>query len=878
MSRRALVVVVAVAVLAAIGAWLWMASPRSGDASPASAPTKDKTRVGTVEAPRVRAGARAAEAADDGVAPVASTTVDLSAVDRDLDLHGVVVQADGTPVADARLQAIATPWERAMTARADLRDLQVPGPVTRSAADGTFSLRLARGADVTLRVTADGFAAADLPHRQAGECVRVVLQPGVRVTIRVTGEAGEPVPGAAIRLLRHERQGDATFDRSGTSDDAGGCVFQDLPGGGPAYVECVAAGRAPVYFQPAEIPAAGESTIDVKLATGRVLRGRVVEGATGAAVAGARVGMAWVLAGAVETSADGTFALPGWTGKGFSDVHVLAKGFGRAARTVGVEEYLEFALERGFDATGRLVDARGEPVAGACVSAVASVRDGGTQRMSTSHTTSDAAGAFVVTDLVRALPHRLIVTAPGHARLLRPIPVPPADVAAHELGDVVLSAPRAIEGRVVGATGEPIARMPLELWGPDDRDYFHYGMNERRATDDLGRFRFPDLAPGGYQITTKQRGASEVVAHVQLPPDADLRDVRIVVDTGREVTVTVVDDTGSPVERAVVQAMGGEGMPAGAWTDATGALRLNVRGSGLTLRGWVASSDERPLLPASHPLGDDEREVRLVMRRGGRIGGVVLDPDGRPVVGAQLEVRPQDPSVGNAPADAAGRFALLVPAGGTYSVVFDGLTQSERGMKPTPWSARADDVAPGTTDLVLRCAVVAQDRTLTVRVETPDGSSAEGLQVHAFASNGGFSPSGPADAEGRARFSGLPAKEITVMAMSQRDWLGALPVRVTPEGQEVVVRLRRAAVVSGTVVGADGQAPARAYVRVYSGTTMHSGTQTGDDGTFRLLVPADEPGPFRVEAQSMIGTKPLTVRADDVRAGTTDLKLVLATK
>jgi len=127
-------------------------------------------------------------------------------------------------------------------------------------------------------------------------------------------------------------------------------------------------------------------------------------------------------------------------------------------------------------------------------------------------------------------------------------------------------------------------------------------------------------------------------------------------------------------------------------------------------------------------------------------------------------------------------------------------------------------------------------------------------------------------------FSALPAKELSVMAWPVGDWLGPLAVKAVPAGQEIVLTMRRALPVVGTVVDVGGKPVKGAYARVYTGSTMHQGIDTKEDGGFHLLVPADDPGPFRVEVQFRAGTKNVSAKVDNVVPGSSPLRVVLETK
>ena len=126
--------------------------------------------------------------------------VDLGAVDRERDLHGTVVRANGTPVAGARLLVVTYPWRHQDLLTDGLYEQALDGSHTRSAVDGTLVRRLPRAARVALRVSAAGLAPVEFHQLQAGERLRVVLHTGAALRIVVIGPDGQLVEGTRVRL------------------------------------------------------------------------------------------------------------------------------------------------------------------------------------------------------------------------------------------------------------------------------------------------------------------------------------------------------------------------------------------------------------------------------------------------------------------------------------------------------------------------------------------------------------------------------------------------------------------------------------------------------------------------------------------------------
>ncbi len=183
--------------------------------------TTDLWRVERVErAPDEHHGTEASKATETeraeaakGESKALSPSVDLDTVDTDRDLHGTVVEKDGPPIAGAELVVVRYPGRRTTTLDMDRFYLALEGERTRSAGDGTFSVRLRRGDSVSLRVRADGFAPMELPYLQAGERVKVEMVPGVTLVVTSLDEEKRPVPDVEIRMFRIGRPGDTTIDR-----------------------------------------------------------------------------------------------------------------------------------------------------------------------------------------------------------------------------------------------------------------------------------------------------------------------------------------------------------------------------------------------------------------------------------------------------------------------------------------------------------------------------------------------------------------------------------------------------------------------------------------------------------------------------------------
>ena len=317
-----------------------------------------------------------------------------------------------------------------------------------------------------------------------------------------------------------------------------------------------------------KLPGQGDMIHELKLVEGRTLTGRVIDSVTEKPIVGARVGMNWVLTPEVKTDEDGRYALHGWTGKGVSDIHVLAEGYGRERADVGARAEIDFRLARGNSIKGTVLDKDGKPIPAAKVCAIGSSFGSGGQMISMDSGLTNEHGRFLLEGLRRDMPHTLIVIARGHAKELRDFDPSPADVL--DVGRIRLDPPCTLLGKIVDGDGNPMPRIRVTVAGAnDDRDQYRiggggpaqtsYGAGDDRFSDDLGRFRVTGLAPATYKISVHQRGASGIdksveVESVEVEPGAEPTEITIVLDQGREVKVTVTDAQGKPLEGMRVSA------------------------------------------------------------------------------------------------------------------------------------------------------------------------------------------------------------------------------------------------------------------------------------------------------------------------------------
>ncbi|MBK8179671.1 MAG: carboxypeptidase regulatory-like domain-containing protein [Planctomycetes bacterium] len=316
-------------------------------------------------------------------------------------------------------------------------------------------------------------------------------------------------------------------------------------------------------------------------------------------------------------------------------------------------------------------------------------------------------------------------------------------------------------------------------------------------------------------------------------------------------------------------------------SGADGAFELRAVAAGkvtvdVSKEGFLNSSKSLELAE-----GGRVTDIALVLSSGERIAGTVRLPDGTPCADAHVDVtfdsaglqgmgamNARFGAAGSARSDAQGAFNVSGLGKGPFTVSawsipkHAGAAAGEPGPgkpegldldtnKPTArWSARVDDVKPGTLDLAL---VLQAPAGIAGRVVDDVGAVvSECTVVLSNKPRNAFIPNSPArevamkDAEGRFTAEGLAAGEYVATARAATGPLSpgvefSLPR--DPALGELVLTLPRPATVSGRVLLPDGRPASLAKVsRLYSLAELSSGQNpaggpsvaTDADGQFTL--------------------------------------------
>lgn len=525
---------------------------------------------------------------------------------------------------------------------------------------------------------------------------------------------------------------------------------------------------------------------------------------------------------------------------------------------------------------GRVVDARGEGIAGARV----------VQRVyeADREVATDEAGRFRMRLSSRNDSTRLVVAAEGYAEAV-------ANVAQRGPGELTL-APIALEpetrlhGRVLDTQGRPVEAAQVR-----NR---RLRLAEWTATDADGRFELGALAPGGPTAWLEVRHPD----FAWLERDAEPVDepLELTLERGYAVGGRVRDPDGAVVAGAWVR-LGSSHSPGNeppVTTDAQGRFVLGQRTSGFAhVWVWADGFASRRAMASPPSNGADTVEVEVTLEPERVLRGRVLLPGGEPKLWALVYVEDRgDPRQGTrfdslqSWSDAQGRFALRgipggpVRAGATVSgfrrveVDLPEVTSEELELRLAP--------ATGLAGRVVDAATGAPVTEFTVRVRHatgPDGRM----------SSGGISTTWTDQGVAFADANGLWSLED--LDMPPEAWVSVeveaagyapgridrLPVTTAPDPEACVVSLSHATLVVGRIVDAEARPVASARVLPATDETdalraierperrAHVFTDAGGrfeldtlpTGSARLIVLADGypptvDGPFEVHGDATV--------------------------
>ena len=545
-----------------------------------------------------------------------------------------------------------------------------------------------------------------------------------------------------------------------------------------------------------------------------------------------------------------------------ANVFVFAAGF--ELRASVVEDGGSYELRRDPGVTLRVVDSRGTPVSRAVIRVA--------ENIAIPLALTDEHGeATVGLNAGEAIPFQIETANRGFGRT-EPIRIPADDSDRPRVVEVKVTPAVEVSGRAVDAeTGLAIDGAAIWLGGrPGDHAWSGpdgtFLLSTRPGVDTLHL----SAAAAGYRTegteVPLERLRSGSGFSITLMPTA-------------RITGIVTDSTGNPVAGASIlvdridprqsgaslgssgtsyQWRAAYGLDHQARSELDGTFRL----TGLDRRlshlltveapGFVRASTELPGIgsSAAEPLD-------IVLNRGHRTWGKVVDTDGRPVEAAGVALLPasRNPRGGTvlnydsgltATTDVDGVFEFPAIASGSYQLTVD---HSEFASR-TPTSI---EIPEGEGEIDVGSTTLTPGLQIEGLVVGPDRRPVAGALVSALRPHTAPSPAGEGsrtattDAGGRFRIGGLQDNPVDVGV--QADGYAASHVKaVKPATNDLLeIELNRGAVLAGRVVDTAGDVVAGAMVILFN---TGPGPLAGFNRPDQQPVTTDADGRFRVELLS----------------------------
>jgi hypothetical protein len=490
------------------------------------------------------------------------------------------------------------------------------------------------------------------------------------------------------------------------------------------------------------------------------------------------------------TDAQGAFTLPAPPppAPGRRVVLTAQGAQGRAALALRPDEQapepLVLRLAPGANVRGRVRNRAGEPVAGVLarlqpawdeipdrrgadlLHAVNAQRAGG----ATALTGTD--GAWEIAGVPRGTWRLSLELGGVSRRVAETFPVASEDV---DLGEATFGGGLAVHGRVLSGDGRPVPEAVVRIFSAGEAGGRAASQPLATLTTDArGEFAATDLAAGHHRLeaqggpgflarTSVELTSPDTPVDLTLPAPATLA---LEVEQGgspyRGLLRVMLRSTSSAqgtVRRESLRLAGGRALLTGL---PEGKHRLEVEGAGLVLaaRG----------LPVVELRAGATTSVKVGLAAPGRVAGVLLDAEGRPVAAGRVGLEERETSV-----DARGRFAFEGLRAGPYALTAEG--RGGAAVRHT-----VDVPAGGTHALELRLAPAG---ALDVRVRDAAGRPVAGALVSVGAAERapglpsvGAPPTLRTDPAGRARRGDLPAGAFRVRARTADGSVGTATATV----------------------------------------------------------------------------------------------------
>ncbi|HKV09141.1 MAG TPA: carboxypeptidase-like regulatory domain-containing protein, partial [Thermoanaerobaculia bacterium] len=732
----------------------------------------------------------------------------------------------------------------------------------RTGADGALELVRGKRERLTLQAVVDGAPAVKRTGVEGGP-LQLPATAGSLRTIEVRDDASRPVPGVHVRI------GDVQGPATATGPD--GRARLRLPPGSPPRLRLLAEdGRRASALLPAE----GDPAV-LTLPPAASVSGRVIDAASRQPLPGALVWLSPDPGAFARTDAWGVYRLAAIETDA-AQLQAEAAGHLPLARRFPWKRAAPLpgptlALDPAAAAAGVVVDGAGKPLPGTRVQAVLKTavqqrlfsRSGQPERRAI----AGPDGRFRLTRLLAGETWEVRATLPGYA----PSRVTLAGLTPGKVRDdlkIVLGRGRTAFGRVLDRAEKPVAGADVSLAASTGERPVRREANGLDAwaavSDPAGRFTIPALPAGKVDLRVGKSGFAPVtVRALAIPPGEGPFDLgTVILEPGAEIRGIVTGRDGRPIEGAEVHAArdlrrlrfaAEVGAPIDrkpeAVTGAGGRFTISDLRKGDRLDFWVRAAGHRPG-SVEGVAAPNERPVRVVLDRGIRVAGRVVDTEKRPVAGADLSLRVERPGserglirfVGGASASAVsdedGRFAFEGMTPGAAE-----LAATAAGFEP----ARIPDLAIPEKGLDNLEVVLERGAVIEGRVSTSAGDPVEDARVVCGEA------ASISDADGAYRLDGVPlgARKVQLLHREYPPLERTVDVQpgvnpldlILPEGHEV----------AGRVVDRAGKPVAGADLALFpDGSPREQGAVSGADGAFRFPRVADGAYTLRAESEGYL--------------------------
>lgn len=709
---------------------------------------------------------------------------------------------------------------------------QAIGPTTISDAKGQFSLQTLPGS-YSIRVEHAGysqFLKTQFNVLATSPLLRAHLQRNARFIGRITSsDDRQPVAGARPRPMATSRNA-FYFDRLPFVSAIDGRYSVDVPqwilNFGDVEVEVTKRGYALAKDGPHTLTAGEEKRVDILLSRGKTLKGRVVDtnGApvprvTVAAVelVGRANAQPWYVRWTEEptTDAEGEFTLQLRPGR--YDVFFHHPGYApkrvSSIDLTGVPTDLEVKLDQAVAISGRVVTARGEPVA--------DLRVGVSVDGPEVSTRTAVDGTFLLAGLPSGKFSISIVSDDGSVEEDRMMKAPSENVT------IELTPTVRVSGRVTTKEGDPVTDFTTSTAPPENNNSWHAPGTPQAFHDPEGRFVLERVPVRPTELAVRAPGFAQARVALQLENEKNVTGVEVKLERAGSVTGRVTDASGAPIAgaRALIPSTGSYGITMSAATDADGEYTLDAVPLGETTLEFM----KHGYLPVKRLVTIEPRETRIDIRleTGKILTGRVVTETGAPV--SEAQVYAQTASTGgrgtNAMTDASGRFRLEGLGSGIYA-----LRASKRGLLDAILETVDVDTA-GDLTLTLRAGA-----TVTGRILGIDVSNVQARALRVGIAGSGYQANGSIDPNGTYRVDGAPLGKVGVRAFVQGRTSELAEIETSNGGVYTVdLEFKDHNTVRGRVTrnGAPlrgGHIAFRARGGVRFGTT----SAIGDDGTYEI--------------------------------------------